>query len=586
MNKKRTMSTILAATVAVGALAGCGSSSGNNNSSPATGSSSSTGSTGSGTSGSAETKELYTPVGQMPIVNERIQLKIFAPGDGERSRDGNLQTKELEEMTNIDIVWDVAPTDNIRDKMNLLFASGDIPDIVMTGVGNSSRLDKATEALLGAQGLIIPLNEYFDTLSVGYKNAFEQLEGMREFITTPDGNIYNLPNVDGSLHVQYNNKLWLNTHWLDNLGLQMPTTTDEFYQVMKAFKEQDANGNGDPNDEIPLSTVISGAGTQIDGFLMDPFQLTPEATRLYVDQGKVTFSPIQEGYKEGLRFLNKMYAEGLVNPESFTQDLNNQVNVNENGEKAVIGAFLAQRPGYAADLRSEPNSKKWEQYQPIPPLKGPSGQVIAAWNPYVMYQTGMVFITSNCEYPEAAFRLIDYLATPEGTRRSAHGIEGVHWRQATADEMGMDGKPALITTIPGTDALGDNATWNQLAGLVRLPQATVSITTNQNPYAEDVPPLAGRQIIMYKGSLEHEKVRQPLESVLPDLYMAQDDVEEMALLKTTIMDYHKEALVRFITGDFQIDKDWDRYVQQLNSIGLDRYLELLQKAYDNSSFSN
>ena len=81
---------------------------------------------------------------------------------------------------------------------------------------------------------------------------------MRDYITTPNGNIYSLPNVDGSLHVQYNMK------WLDNLGLEMPTTTEEFYQVMKAFKEQDANGNGDLNDEIPLSTVTSGAGTHID----------------------------------------------------------------------------------------------------------------------------------------------------------------------------------------------------------------------------------------------------------------------------------------------------------------------------------
>ena len=88
---------------------------------------------------------------------------------------------------------------------------------------------------------------------------------------------------------------------VDNLGLNMPTTTEEFYEVMKAFKEKDANGNGDPNDEIPLSTVTSGAGTQLDGFLMNPFQLTSETNKLYVDNGKVTFAPAQEGYKEGLK---------------------------------------------------------------------------------------------------------------------------------------------------------------------------------------------------------------------------------------------------------------------------------------------
>lgn len=240
-----------------------------------------------------------------------------------------------------------------------MFASGEMPDIILTGVSSGNRYDKATEQALGEQGLVLSLNDYLDTVSVGYKQAFEEIDGLKEYITTPDGNIYSLPNIDGSLHVQYNMKLWINTQWLDNLGLDMPTTTEEFYEVMKAFKEKDANGNGDPNDEIPLSTVTSGAGTQLDGFLMNPFQLTSETNKLYVDNGKVTFAPAQEGYKEGLKYLNQLYAEGLLNPESFTQDKNNQVNVNEAGDECVIGAFLAQRPGYACDLSTEPYSKKW-----------------------------------------------------------------------------------------------------------------------------------------------------------------------------------------------------------------------------------
>lgn len=578
MKRKNSMTRILAGALALAMLTGCSGKtegSGAQSSGQPTSKPESTGTT----SGSN-----YNEPGVMPIVKEKITLEIFAPQDGEYSRDQNLQTLELEELTNIDIVWQIAPGDSIKEKMNLMFASGDMSDVVMTGVGSSSRLDMATEAQLGAQGLIIPLNEYFDTVSVGYKNAFSQLDGMREYITTPDGNIYSLPNVDGSLHVQYNNKLWLNTVWLDNLGLKMPTTTDELYTVLKAFKDQDANGNGNANDEIPLSTVKSGAGTQLDGFLMNPFQLTPENTKLYLDNGQVVFSAVQENYKEGLKYLYKLYSEGLINPESFTQDRQNQVNVNESGDVPVIGAFLAQRPGYANDLTTIPNSKKWEQYQVVPPLKGPSGKAMADWNPYIMYQTGMVFITSECKEPEAAFRLIDYLATPEGSRRSAYGIEGVHYKAAAAGELGLDGKPAAYTKIAGSDTA--NATWTQLAGLVRLPSDTVNLTTNANPYAEDVVPLDGRQVVMYRGSLEYEKVRQPLESVLPSLYQTAEDANEMALVKTTVMDYANECLVRFVTGDMDIDREWDAYLSQLDSIGLARYLELLQKAYDQSAFSS
>ena len=146
--------------------------------------------------------------------------------------------------------------------------------------------------------------------------------------------------------------------------MEMPKTTDEFLAVMRAFQGTGdaANGNGDATDEIPLSTVVStvGGGAQIDGFLMAPFQLTPNGDKLYVDNGVVTYAPVQDGYKEGLKYLAQMYSEGLINPESFTQDLSNQVNVNEAGEQARIGAFLGMRPGFGCDLASIPNSKKWE----------------------------------------------------------------------------------------------------------------------------------------------------------------------------------------------------------------------------------
>lgn len=530
-----------------------------------------------------EEGSIFNAPGELPIVKQPVTLTIFAPGNGEYSWADNTQTIELEEKTGIHLDWSIASAaDNVYDKFSTMFASSTMTDIMLVGVG--SRYDKAREAMFGAQGLVLPLNEYLDTVSVGYKAAFEQLDGMREYITTPDGYIYSLPNVDGSLHMQYMMKLWINTVWLENVGMDMPKTTEDFYNVMKAFKEQDANGNGDPNDEIPLSTVVStaGGGAQIDGFLMAPFQLTPNGDKLYVDQGKVTYAPVQDGYKEGLKYLNKMYSEGLINPESFTQDLSNQVNVNEAGSEARIGAFLGLRPGFACDLASEPNSKKWEQYQSLAPLTGPDGQCIAAWNPYVMYQTGMTFISSNCDNPEAAFRFIDYLATEEGSMRSAVGVEGVHWRKAEAGELDMDGEQAVYT-LTGADST--NQVWTQLCGLVRTPKFITSVTTNQDPYAEGVKPLVGRQIVLYRASKEHEKVRQSLESVLPDLYMSEADAEEMALVKTTLSNSQNMAMVEFITGTRDIDSEWEGYLADLEKQGLSRYLELLQKAYDASAFA-
>lgn len=573
---KKSLSILLIVMAMVVMVTGCGTPP--ESTTPSTSGNDQTGSVDNGN----EQKSLYNPAGTYPIVNEKITLTILAPSDGEYDRNENLFTKELEEKMNIDIEFSVAQAGGFKEKMNLMFASGDLTDIVTTGAGGTDRMDKATEALLGSQGLIIPLNEYIDSVSIGYSEAFKQLPGLREFITTPDGNIYSLPNVDGSLHIQFNNKLWLNTVWLDNLGLEKPTTTEELYQVLKAFKEQDANGNGDPNDEIPLSTCKSGTGVELDGFLMNPFILSPQKEKMWVDNGKVVYSPIEEEYRTGLAYLNKLYEEGLIYPESFTQDKNAQVNINESGEDTVIGAFLAQRPGYANDLSTLPNSKKWEQYESLAPIKGPDGVARAAWNPYAQYQTGIASITSQCEYPEAAFRLIDYIATPEGTLRTAEGVEGNGWRKATADEKGLDGRPATFAQI--SEGKTQNSGWGQLCGLVRTPDFVLSYAYAQDPYAEDVIPLIGRQILLYYGSLEHQEVAQSFESILPELYYSQEQIEELSLLKTTIADYVNSSIVQFVTGDMDVEKDWDSYIKQMNNLGVERYLEIVQSAYDVSSF--
>ncbi len=586
MKRKMQISAAACAVLAVLGFTGCSPGSPLSNS--AVNSKTDSISTISGDSGGAANKpparsDLYTPAGEFPIVKETIRLTIFAPADGQFSRDQNDLTKELEEMTNIDIVWKIASSGAFNEKMNLMFASGEMADVVATGPSTEDRISKAEEMHLGAQGFIIPLEKMVDSISQGYWDAFEKLPGLREYITTPEGHIYTLPNVDGSLHIQFNNKLWMNAKWLERLGLDMPATTEDLYHVLKAFQEQDANGNGDSEDEIPLSTCIKETGVEIDGFLMNPFQLTPES-KVYLENGKVVFSPITDGYKEGLAYIRNLYKEGLISPDSFTQSKENQIKINESGDAPVIGSFLAQRPGYACDLTVYPdNSRRWEEYQSVPPLIGPNGTAESAWNPYAMYQTGVFAITSACQYPEAAFRLVDWLATEEGTLRSAEGPENIGWRYAEEGGLGLDGEQALIVQLPETKP--ENSGWGQLCGLVRTPELVAGYAAPQDPYGEGVPPLQGRNIVLYNASLEHQAAAQPFESVLPDLYYSEEQIDAFSILKTTVLDYAKESAEAFITGTKSIELEWDKYLRQIESIGLSDYLSMIQAAYDSSLFS-
>lgn len=525
---------------------------------------------------------LYTSAGAFPIVKTPIRLTIFAPADGENSRDENALTKELEEMTNIDIVWQIASNGAFHEKMNLMFASGELADVIACGPSGKNRISKEMELHLGDQGFIIPLEELVNSVSLGYAKAFEDLPGLRSYITTPEGHIYTLPNVDGSLHIQFNQKLWLNVTWLARLGMEMPSTVDELHDVLRAFQEQDANGSGSSEDEIPLSTCKGGTGTELDGFLMNPFQLTPES-KLYLENGQVVFSPVTDGYREGLAYLRALYAEGLISPDSFTQDANAQVKLNEGGDFPVIGAFLAQRPGYACDLSTYPdNSRRWEQYRSVPPLSGPDETARSAWNPYAMYQTGVWAITSACQYPEAAFRLVDWLATEEGTLRTSEGPEGVGWRYAQEGELDLNGGQALIVPL---EPKPENSGWGQLCGLVRTPELLSGYAVPQNPYSEGVSPLAGRNIVLYQASLEHQEAAQPFESVLPDLYFPESEIEEFTVLKTTLLEYASQSLQDFITGAKDLDREWELYIRQMESIGLSEFLSVVQDAFDSSAFA-
>jgi putative aldouronate transport system substrate-binding protein len=538
--------------------------------------------TASRTGGTDDAESLYSAPGVLPIVNKPVTLSIFAPTSPDIPRAESDMTKWMEEITGIHVEWQIAASDAYKEKMQLLLASGDYPDMIVPGVG--SRIDKTVEQQLGIQGIIIPLTEFYDTISVGYKEAFEKLPGMREYMTAQDGNIYSMPNVDGALQMQYQNKLWINTEWLRAVGKTMPTTLEEFYDVLKAFKEQDANRNGDPNDEIPFSSAGSSV---LDVFLMNPFILTPATDRMWVNNGKIVFSVTDPAYKEGVRYLAKLYAEGLMNPELFTWNATTQVNTNENGDVPVLGSVLAQRPGNFCSLSGYPDhSRKWEQYYPAAPFKMVNGsKAVTNWNAYAAtFQTGVAMITNACKYPEAAFRMVDLLATPEMTIITTNGPKGQGWREAVEGEVGLNGAPAKYTIV-SADRPKNWGGWDQLMGRVQTPEYLASLTYNPNPYAPEVDPMQGRHIVLYRSSLEYQKVSQSLESVLPPLYFLDAVMDEYSLLKTNINAYVEEMLVAFVTGAKNIDRDWDSYMHQLNTLGLVRYLEIMQETYDASAFA-
>lgn len=130
--------------------------------------------------------------------------------------------------------------------------------------------------------------------------------------TSSDGNIYALAGWWGDINDYVPDYLYIRQDWLDNLGLEMPETVDELYDVLVAFKEQDANGNGNPDDEIPMATKN---GIKQLYYLMTGFGYDTNSLWYTDDNGEVHYAAVEDQYKDMLAFLNKCYSEGLISDD-------------------------------------------------------------------------------------------------------------------------------------------------------------------------------------------------------------------------------------------------------------------------------
>lgn len=507
--------------------------------------------------------------GVFPVSSDKIELTVFASKPSTiEDLDTNLFTQELEELTNVHLKWQTCTSDGLKEKRNVLFASGNYPDILL-----NADITKAEQMLYGEQGVLIPLNDLIDKYSVEFKKLLDEIDWLRPAITAPDGNIYALPQINECYHCTLGQKLWINQTWLDKLNLKMPATTEEFEAVLKAFKDGDPNGNGKA-DEIPMSAAITGWNTGLEDALLNAFIYNDGqdgAYRVLMKDGKVEFVPSQEKYKEGLAWIAGLYEQGLIDQAAFTQPADQYKQMGMSTD-AVIGVGAGGAPIAFTQMGSE----RMGEYAALPPLTGPDGTCLTAYNPIGLTQ-GAFAITNANKHPIESIKWIDYLFSEEGTRRANEGREGIEWIVPEQGALGINGQQAKWQRAKSLDDV-QNVVWQGMAiGAVtedyRLSEVAGKIGTTE-----------GFEAFMYQETKTKYEGHQPKE-FLPDIYILQENLDEMAQLKGPLIDYVEQSAAKFITGAMDIDKDWDSYMDGLKKLKYDRYVEILQSAYDSSYFS-
>lgn len=505
------------------------------------------------------------PEGLFPLTTEPKTLKIFIGGSAQvEDFNTNAFTKWYEEQTGVKVEFKVAAgsQQDITQALNLMLASGDYPDIILNGNVSTSQL-----ALYGQQGVFLALNDLIEKAGVQTKRLFEHYPQAKEVATAPDGNIYSLPEVNVCYHCTLAAKMYIYKPWLDKLGLDMPTTTEDFREVLKAFKTQDPNGNGKA-DEIPYATRPTGWNSRIDVYLGSAF-ITNPVSRQYLNDGVVDVTFNKPEYREALKYIHSLYAEGLIAPESLTQD-EDGLDRMLRSEDVIVGSVTQGWMSAFVDTIGKEGTR-FDQYVTLPPLEGPSGHREMPYGGYSVYP-GKCVITSAAKDPELALRWCDAMGNEEVQLHAYLGEEGIDWRWATPDEVGINGQPAWYVPLTQWGTI-QNKHWSQ---------TNLSYRTDAFRLGEKRQSDGDLEVWLYDQSKKIEPWAQPIEKVVPPLYFTAEQAQELADLEATITRFVDESMSRFINGDDDIANDsaWETYLATLEQMGLARMLEIYQAAYN------
>lgn len=487
--------------------------------------------------------------------------------------DNNDFTNWLEEQTGVNIEWVMGPATDRETKLSLLLSSGEYPEVIFNPGFSPSQ-----QQIYGQQGLILELNDFIDKYGIETKRMYAEIPEIKAAVERDGGKIYVMPSFFDSPHDYSYSRMWVYQPWLDNLNLDMPETTEEFYDMLVAFRDNDPNGNG-KKDEIPYVGAEQVWFSEITPFFMNSFIYYDNRTQMNLVDGKVIPVFAQEEYKEGLKYLNRLYENELIMPQTFSHNEQALKQLLSNDEM-IVGCFTAHAPFLYCD------EEIYSDLSPVPPLKGPNGIQYTAF--YYVTQTDGTVITDKCKNPEIAFKFLDFLYSFEASMRKSQGPKGEAWELNDDDSIKNDyGITPTFFTLRSSENTPPNTKWALMGNGYQPPEYNGIYVMDMSPEAVAAREQAGEQKVNGYVQIQlaamnvYNKYFPPAELRMPQVLIFTED-ESYTLADKELMVKNKVAEMRtqFITGNANFDADWDNYIKELESLGMDEVVAIYQAAYD------
>jgi putative aldouronate transport system substrate-binding protein len=501
-----------------------------------------------------------------PIVKSPITITVT--GDKDATPDWNATDFVDQVEKQFGIKMDCSPFDREAwaTQFTLLLSSGDLPDLILNLNQPVSTVNE-----YGAEGFFLPINEYLQYMP-SLAATFEKYPDYKSLLSDGEGNIYGLSRINMNL-IGLVNRSFINKIWLDNVKLGNPKTLDELYTVLKAFKEKDANGNGNPNDEIPMSSDgVMAPILQAFGI----FTNTPSGYTPILRDGKVVLSNTTDEYKAFLKYMNRLFKEGLYDKDALIQT------TEEFRAKARDDRFGVYSTGGAPFVEAGKDISYDKDFYFV-------GGLTSEYNktPTVVYNSSfttnvLVTINKDTKYPEAICRLLDWLYDENGHISGSRGFENVSWDYQTFD-YAPDYPIVTVRTVDGYNSIEEyrykKAVINNATQLVSVVSGTsygMLIDANEKLLDDErVLTDYGWAVLIEKGRRLYERADN-----FPILVYTAEESRERATLVTDLNLYLSQALTQFISGEIDIDAGWNNYLRTLEQVKAARLVAIDQAAYD------
>lgn len=457
-------------------------------------------------------------------------------------------SKWLKEETGIEVEFIHPPAGQENEKFNLMLASGELPDIIQYNLSNTS---EGAEKLIEKNYFAALSEDFLRDYAPNYAKRLSEDSELARSAKLNNGSYYGFASyrTDDSMTV-YSGPI-VRKDWLDDLGLSMPETIDDWHEMLTKFKNE-------KGATAPL-TLSSTAAFSV-GMLAGAYGVKLD---YYTNNGKVTHGIIEPGFKEFITEMEKWYSEGLIDKD-FASNSKEQTDTRMlTGKSGATYGLIGSGMGNL--LSAAPDDKYALAAAKYPSLeKGGKSEMGAKDSKY--YEPAYL-ISSTCKNKELAARLLDYGYSEKGAMFYNFGREGETYTM-------VDDFPTFTDLIYNNpDGLSTTQALNMYTHCAYMGPMPMDVRffKQQYQYQEQKDAI---DIWADTNAKDHMLITYNANTT--------EETAEMAKLITDLNTHIGENIVQFIMGVRPLS-EYDDFVRELKDMGLMKVIEIKQAGYDRYS---